>query len=181
MNTHCDIPAWARLPALALAAVALAGCHRGMSDLHHYVHQVEARRGPHLKPIPHMKPYKSYTYADAALRSPFVPVASKSGDTGVRPDANRNKEYLEHFPLDSLSMVGTIKMNNKRYALIEDNEGLVHRVHKGNYMGQNDGRIISISQTGLTLREIVPNGLGGYAKRRTNVPLATDNSKSGAP
>jgi type IV pilus assembly protein PilP len=181
MKKRRDSQALVRFAALLLVALALAGCQRGMNDLHRYVSRVEAQKGPRLKPIPHMEPYKSYRYDDAALRSPFVPVASKSDDTGIRPDANRNKEYLEHFPLDSLSMVGTIKMGGTRYALVEDNEGLVHRVHKGNYMGQNDGRITGISPSGLTLREIVPNGLGGYVKRQTQVPLATDQSNSGAP
>jgi Tfp pilus assembly protein PilP len=48
-------------------------------------------------------------------------------------------------------------------------------------MGQNDGLIVKVGTDGLTLREIVPDGLGGYVKRLTHVALATDNSKAGKP
>lgn len=162
-----------------VAAAALAGCGHDMSDLTQFVQQVQARPAPPVQPIPQIKPYESYTYADANLRSPFQPQVDQPESSSVRPDAHRNKEYLEQFPLDSLTMVGTIDMGGTRYALIRDNDGLVHRVRRGNYMGQNDGRIIKIGPDGLTLREIVPNGLGGYVKRQTHVALATDNSKAG--
>lgn len=166
------------IPAIALAAVAtlsLAGCGNDMTDLHQFVEKVKSRPGPPVKPIPQLEPYETYTYHDQARRSPFQPPTPKArGDNGVRPDTHRNKEYLERFPLDSLTMVGTIKMDGVRYALIQDNDGLVHRVHQGNYMGQNDGRVVGIDADGLTLREIVPDGLGGYVKRETKVSLATD-------
>ncbi|HET7308309.1 MAG TPA: pilus assembly protein PilP [Gammaproteobacteria bacterium] len=164
-----------------LAAAALAGCGHDMSDLHQFVQKVQARPAPPVQPIPQIKPYESYTYADQNLRSPFQPQVDQPEAGNVRPDANRNKEYLEQFPLDSLTMVGTIKMGGTRYALIRDSDGLVHRVSRGNYMGQNDGRIVKVGSDGLTLREIVPDGLGGYVKRLTHVALATDNSKAGKP
>jgi type IV pilus assembly protein PilP len=41
----------------------------------------------------------------------------------------------------------------------------VHRVVVGNYLGQADGRINSISPSKITLVEIVPDGLGGYIER----------------
>ncbi|HET6655519.1 MAG TPA: pilus assembly protein PilP [Gammaproteobacteria bacterium] len=167
---------------LLIAVAALAGCGaRNMNDLTQFVQQVQAQPGPPLQPIPQMKPYETYTYADQALRSPFAPQVDEQPTSTVRPDAHRNKEYLEQFPLDSLTMVGTIDMGGTRYALVRDSEGLVHQVKAGNYMGQNDGRILEISATALTLREIVPNGLGGYVKRETQVTLATDSSKAGKP
>lgn len=167
---------------LLVAVAALAGCGaRSMNDLTQYVQKVQAQPGPPLKPIPQMKPYETYTYTAQTLRSPFQPQVEEKPTSAVRPDADRNKEYLEQFPLDSLTMVGTIDMDGTRYALIRDSEGLVHRVKAGNYIGQNDGRILEISSTGLTLREIVPNGLGGYVKRKTPVTLATDSSKAGKP
>ncbi|HET7369362.1 MAG TPA: pilus assembly protein PilP [Gammaproteobacteria bacterium] len=168
-----------RAAMLALAAL-VAGCGaRTMDDLTQFVQKVQAQPGPPLEPIPQMKPYETYTYADHALRSPFAAQVEEQPTSAVRPDANRNKEYLEKFPLDSLTMVGTIDMGGTRYALIRDSAGLVHRVSRGNYLGQNDGRILEITPTGLTLREIVPNGLGGYVKRQTQITLATDSSNAG--
>lgn len=158
---------------IVCAAVALSGCSKNMDDLHQFVQQVKSRHFPKPKPIPKLEPYQNYTYHDQGMRPPFQrPVAARKSN-GVRPDQHRNKEYLEQFPLDSLTMVGTIRVGGVQYALIKDSDGLVHKVHRGNYIGQNDGRITSIESSGLTLREIVPNGLGGYVKRKTKVPLTT--------
>lgn len=164
---------------LVAVTAALAGCSHDVNDLQDYVRQVEARKAPAVKPIPQIKPYETYTYQDDNLRSPFQPPAQQAHDSNVRPDTHRNKEYLEQFPLDGLKMVGTIRMNDTRYALIRDSAGIVHQVKRGNYMGQNDGRIVKIDASGMTLREIVPNGLGGYVKRETNILLAGAGPKAG--
>lgn len=165
---------------IATTTAILAGCGGdNMSDLEQYVQQVQSRRAPPLKPIPEIKPYEKYVYHDENLRSPFTPPAETVTESNLRPDAHRVKEYLEQFPLDSLSMVGTITMGGVRYALVKDNSGTVYRVKRGNYLGQNDGRIVKIGDDGLTLEEIVPNGLGGYVKRETTMTLATADSKAG--
>lgn len=156
-----------------VAAAALSGCgSNNMDDLVQFVQKVHARPAPPVKPIPELKPYATYTYNDARMRSPFAP-PTETIRQNVRPDSDRDKEYLERFPLDSLRMVGTISMNGVRYALIKNSDGMIYKVKRGNYLGQNDGRIIKIGDGGVTLREIVPNGLGGYAKRQTHMVLAT--------
>ena len=91
---------------------------------------------------------------------------------GPRPEANRPKEYLEQFPLDTLKMVGTLQRDNKRYALLQTQDGLVHRVQAGNYVGQNDGRVISVSEGEVKVDELVPDGIGGFYKRSAAIGLA---------
>lgn len=160
-------------------ALMLAGCGDRMQDLKQYVAQVKARKGGTIPPLPQIKPFETYVYDDSALRSPFVPLlqsfANASGrggaTSGVHPDFNRPRQYLEQFPLDSLKMVGTLTLNDTLYALVRDGDGIVHRVTVGNYMGQNYGKILSISQAGLVLREIIPDGQGGWMERTTTVQL----------
>ncbi|MGH8378067.1 MAG: pilus assembly protein PilP [Gammaproteobacteria bacterium] len=166
------------LLAMACAVFMLTGCGSRMQDLQQYVAQVKARRGGHIAPLPQIKPFETYTYDDANLRSPFIPQLQSyanfggAGNTkGLHPDFNRPHEYLEQFPLDSLKMMGTMTLNDAMYALIRDGDGVVHRVTVGNYMGQNFGKVIKISQAGLVLREIVPDGQGGWVERDTTVQL----------
>ncbi|MGH8282436.1 MAG: pilus assembly protein PilP [Gammaproteobacteria bacterium] len=149
-----------------------------MQDLQQYVAQVKARRGGHIAPLPQIKPFESYTFDDMNLRSPVIPQlqsyanSGAGGSTkGLHPDFNRPHEYLEQFPLDSLKMMGTMTLKDSIYALIRDGDGVVHRVGVGQYMGQNFGKIIKISQAGLVLREIVPDGQGGWVERDTTVQL----------
>lgn len=156
------------------AAVLLAtGCSRGMSDLETYVAEVKARPGGRIEPLPEIKTYETFAYEPGAARSPFVPdaPASSSRSDGVRPDADRRREYLEGFPLDTLRMVGTLNMGGQLYGLVQTGDKLIHRVVIGNYVGQNDGRIISITDSAIQLLEIIPDGLGGYTERAASIGL----------
>lgn len=161
---------------LACAAVLLlCACSSANSDLARFIAHVKEQPGGHVKPLPEIKPYQTFIYADEGMRSPFVPSRSLQaghGGSSVRPDANRPRQYLEQFPLDTLKMVGTLKLGGKTYGLVEAKDGLVHRVLPGNYMGQNDGKIVSIAPSKITLREIVPDGTGGYIERPAALALS---------
>lgn len=160
------------------AALILGGCGGNMDDLEVYIDDIKSRPGKRPDPLPEIKPYETFTYvADTEeLRSPFerdAPAAS-GGVVGndVRPDSQRSREYLEEFPLDSFDMVGTLSMGGSNFGLLRGQDGLVHRVLPGNYVGQNDGRIITITESEIELVEIVSNGLGGYIERDVAIALA---------
>ncbi|MBT8109044.1 MAG: pilus assembly protein PilP [Gammaproteobacteria bacterium] len=157
--------------------LALAACGGGMDDLDQYINEVKARPGGRIDPLPEITPYEVFTYvADAqGLRSPFVPdtpQATGSAAGGARPDAERSREYLESFPLDTLAMVGTLYIGETMYALVQTSDGLIHRVVPGNYLGQNDGRITDISESEIMLVEIISDGIGGYIERDAAVSLS---------
>jgi type IV pilus assembly protein PilP len=120
------------------------------------------RRDPFLRPRPE------------AAEEPQGPGAVAS--TGPRPDPDRRREYLERFPLDSLSMVGTIELDNEVYGLISDTEGTIHRVREGNYMGQNHGRILQVNQAGIQLVELVTDGADGWMERDASIALGEDSA-----
>jgi type IV pilus assembly protein PilP len=48
---------------------------------------------------------------------------------------------------------------------VQTRDGLIHRVLPGQYMGQSEGRITDISESKISLIEIVPDGMGGYMER----------------
>lgn len=165
---------------LAFAPLLLAGCSTDKSDLEQFVAAEKAKRPGPIEPLPQIKPYETFTYQAQDVRSPFVPDsatgpaagqgAAGSG-SGIQPDFNRNKEYLEQFPLDALAMVGTITSGGEAYALVSDPDGSVHRVQVGNYLGQNHGKIIEISETEIKVNEIVPDGLGGWMEHKAAIAL----------
>ena len=161
---------------LILSTVSLAACGGDMDDLDKYINEVKAKPGGRIEPLPEIAPYEGFTYiADAqGLRSPFVPDTPQSsgGSGGTRPDRDRSREYLENFPLDTLNMVGTLYMADTMYGLVQAADGLIHRVVPDNYIGQNDGRITEISESEITLVEIISDGIGGYIERDAAVGLA---------
>jgi type IV pilus assembly protein PilP len=166
------------LAVVLLAAFALGACGNDMDDLDQYINEVKARPGGRIEPLPEITPYEvfAYTADEQGLRSPFVPdsplVNDGPGDGSTRPDPKRSREFLEGFPLDTLRMVGTLVLGNTTYGLIQTSDGLIHRVVSGNYMGQNDGRIVAINDSAIELVEIVSDGIGGYLERDAAVSLA---------
>src|SRR5256886_10616124 len=84
---------------------------------------------------------------------------------GIRPDAKRNREFLEQFSLDTLKMVGTLRLGGQMYGLVQTKDGLVHRVSAGNHLGQAEGKITDITPAKIILIEVVPDSLGGENER----------------
>ena len=163
---------------LVIAAAGLAACGGDNDDLDQYINEVKARPGGRIEPLPEITPYEVFTYiADAeGVRSPFVPdtpqAATSAAGGGIRPDADRSREFLEGFPLDTLRMVGTLDIGETMYGLVQTSDGLIHRVVSGNYMGQNDGRINQITDSEIGLIEIISDGIGGYIERDAAISLS---------
>ena len=164
----------ARIALLLVAALVLGGCTRGTSDLREWIAQQKAKKGAPIPPLPVIKTFETFTYADQDLRDPFGPSAAEqdsSVTSGPRPDQNRPKQPLEMFSLDSLKMVGTIGTGANVEALVKDPSGVIHPVHRNEYMGQNYGRITAISDDHIDLVELVSNGNGGWMERPASVAL----------
>ena len=89
----------------------------------------------------------------------------------MRPDAKRSREFLEQFSLDTLKMVGTLRLGGSMYGLVQTKDGLVHRVALGEHLGQSEGKITDITPSKISLIEIVPDSLGGYMERPAALAL----------
>jgi type IV pilus assembly protein PilP len=162
-------------PAILLSlgiTIALTACSGKEDELRQFIAQTKQEQPGGVEPLPEVKPYESFIYSAQGQRSPFVPGGSTSASAqALRPDSKRNREFLEGFSLDTLTMVGTLRMSGKNYGLVKTKDGLVHRVLSGNYLGQNDGRITDIEASRINLTEIVPDGLGGYMERPAGLSL----------
>src|SRR6185503_3240815 len=174
METRSVLSRWI---AVGLVAAALSACGGRDDDLRAYIDEVKARPGGRIEPLPPVEPAPTYAYAPGARRSPFTPDAPQrrlSNDPNAvdGPDQNRPREFLEQFPLDTLRMVGTLADRRASFGLVQTTDGLVHRVAVGNHLGQNYGRIVSITDSEIQLVEIISDGLGGYLERPAAIGLA---------
>jgi len=161
----------------------LAGCsaNSGFSDLDRFMAEIDSKPRGRIEPLPEVKVYRAFTYSAANRRSPFLPPAEvvineikiEEDQSNIKPDLDRPREVLESFALGQLQMVGTLQRNqtNVLWGLISDNEGGIHMVKSGQYMGKNHGRIVDIAEGRLNLIEIVPNGHGGWLERPRSVTL----------
>ena len=169
-NRPQTIPGMA-IPVTLLCGLLLAGCGQETSDLEAYIAQVQARPAPPLEPFQEPEDPPSHVYPDAPERDPFnrLSFREESRDaevaSGPRPDPDRPRENLEQFPLDSLRMSGLLEREEERFALVRDPQGTVHRVREGNYLGQNHGRIVDISERRVEVLELVRTGEQSWTER----------------
>jgi type IV pilus assembly protein PilP len=144
--------------AMIIAALLLCGCGgEQFSDLKQFVKDSgEGLRG-RVEPIP--DPFKP--------RKTIADTRGGASGGGPRPDLNRRKEALEAFPLESLQMVGTLEQKQVRFALIKTPDNNLYRVKSGNYLGQNFGVVTSISESTVTLKEVIQDSSSGSWTERS--------------
>lgn len=160
----------------------LVGCTSSKEDdIRQWMVEERNQARPKVKPIPEPKQFKPEAYTNASALEPFsnqkltqalkrdsAQVASNGGL--VAPELARRKEPLESFPLDSMRLVGSIIKAGQPVALLKV-DNLLYQVKLGNYLGQNYGKVTKISETEVTLREIVQDAVGEWIERIATLAL----------
>ena len=182
-----DVTTPMRLAALIVAASSLAACGGGSeSELRGWMDDTRKAMRPTTQPVPEPKQFSPFTYEAKALIDPFdaqkmvLAVArqaqTRASTSAIKPDLDRRREALEGFPLDQLKMVGTLRQQGNNVALI-DASGQTFMVKAGNYMGQNFGLIMDVTDTEIKLKEIVQDSAGDWAERQSVLPLLEEAGK----
>lgn len=167
---------------LLLIASTLSGCSGSSQDeLRQWLVDERNQSKPKVAPIPAPKQFKPEAYSSAGEMEPFsnqkltqalkrdsAQVASNAGL--VAPELARRKEPLESFPIDAMALVGSIAKEGQPIALIRV-DGLLYQVKLGNYLGQNYGKVAKITETEVTLREIVQDAVGEWIERTATLQL----------
>ena len=127
-----------------------------------------------LDPLPQVKPYEPFAYNAFDLPDPFKPrkIEPLKGGSKLAPDLSRRKEPLEAFPLESLQMVGTLQRGKSTYALVRTTDKDIYQIKIGNYMGQNFGVVVEITDGEIRLKELVQDGAGDWTERSSTIQLA---------
>lgn len=122
--------------------------------------------------IRQIKAYNVYRYQDE-LEDPFRArdFVSKDSALPVPPETTNKtrceppdcvppsphpKSILEEFSLDTLEFVGTLAGDNS-VGLIQVPDNGVVRVHVGEYIGRNNGRVLEIRESAILLQEKIYN------------------------
>jgi len=163
------------------SGVVLAGCAgESHQDLRVWMSQQGAGAKGRLEPLPQIKPYEPFAYNAFDLPDPFKPrkIEPTKGGSKLAPDLGRRREPLEAFPLESLSMVGTLAKGQAVYALVRTPEKDIYQVRSGNYLGQNFGVVIGIGEAELKLKELVQDGAGDWTERSSTLQLQQAEQKT---
>ncbi len=168
---------------IAASCIALASCSGEQhSDLRQFVKDSDNMPRGRIPPLPEVKPYEPFEYAAFDLLDPFTPrkiQAPKGAPTGSgpQPPANHRKGPLEAFPLENLKMVGTLSQKKDVFALIKTPDNNLYRVKAGDFMGQNFGRIIGITESTVVLKELVQDS-GSEWKEEERTLLLQDEQET---
>lgn len=169
------------LNSLLLSMIFLPGCQQQEKEnLSQFVANANKMQPKEIEPLPNIKPIEPYAYSAQDLSDPFnienlKPKQVVSTRSGEGPDTNRRRETLENYPLDALKMVGTLFRESEQRVIIKTPEGAVQTAVVGNYLGQNYGKIISIDESEVVIKEQVLNSAGTWVERDASITVDTAN------
>ncbi len=162
--------------------VTLAACGAsGDNELRQWMVEQRSQTRPKIAPISEPKQFIPESYGQVATTEPFsnqkLTQALKRDSTQaaangalIAPELARRREALESFPLDAMTLVGSMTRTGQPVALVKV-ENLLYQVRPGNYLGQNYGRVTKIAETEVTLREIVQDATGEWVERTATLQL----------
>jgi type IV pilus assembly protein PilP len=163
---------------LCVVAASLAACSSQQDELTDWMTQEKNSARPMVQPLSAPQKFNPEKYSVADAVEPFstqkLTVALKRDSSKasalVASEMNRRREPLESFPMDSMSMVGSVLRKQVRYALLKV-DNLLYQVKVGDYLGQNYGKIMKITETDISLREIVQDAAGEWIERPAALQL----------
>jgi len=170
------------LLSMALVAVLAACGGSEQAEVESWMNEQRAQTKPQVQPIPEPKKFTPQAYTQDAVTEPFSNQklaqalkkdAQQAGTTSaalLTPELNRRKEPLEGFPLDAMTMVGSLMKQGQPVAIVKV-DNLLYQVRPGNYLGQNYGRITKVGETELVLRELVQDAAGEWVERVATLQL----------
>lgn len=165
------------------AVVALSACEGSEhEEINKWMAEQRAVTKPQIEPIPEPKKFTPEVYSQESAVEPFSNQkltqalkrdAQQSGSASaalLAPELNRRKEPLEAYPLDSMTMVGSLMKKGNPVALLRV-DNLLYQVKPGNYLGQNYGRITKVGESEVVLRELVQDAAGEWIERVATLQL----------
>jgi len=158
----------------------LTACAPKTDDLVTFTEEVKQRVPTTVEPYPEFEPQPVFVYSAQDLRSPFnptvkaaAPVQAQVQTNCLQPDFSRSKQPLEQYGIDALKLTGNFTTNGVRWVLFATNDGALHKATQGSRLGLFFGKIIAISDSSVTIEELLPDGAGCWQRQEVVLSLET--------
>jgi type IV pilus assembly protein PilP len=170
------------IPVCVFLACFVAACDLASNEVpSNGLAQQTIQAAPLVVPSPVPFTYQAQRYTPSSELDPFnaqrLVLAQKkewhsaAGQGGLLAlELKRNKDHLEAFALESITLVGSMSVQGRQVALVKV-DGLLYPVQRGSHLGQNFGRVVAINEGSLSLRELVQDPTGKWTERKVQLVL----------
>lgn len=156
--------------------VGLAGCSGADDELQAWTEQQRRDVKFGLQALPAPSRFEPHPYEGQSGPDPFdahrLMSALKLEAVQVSPrlasELNRRREPLEAYELETMAMAGTLLRQGRAVALVSVDR-MLYQVKVGDYMGQNNGRVVKIEEGKIELREVVQDASGEWVERAASL------------
>jgi type IV pilus assembly protein PilP len=165
---------------LSVIAVGLlsACAGREQQELEQWMANLRNEIRPNVQKLPEPKKFTPESYRETSGIDPFnqqklaAALRKEQSESSkiLQAELNRRKEPLEAYPLDAISMVGSLNRGGSVVALLKA-DNLLYQARVGNYVGQSYGKITKIGETEVVLREIAQDAAGEWVERNATLQL----------
>jgi len=161
-----------------LVLLLLSACGGENEELQSWMERQRREVKPNVTPLSPPKKFEAEAYTSGQAVDPFsaqklsvaLKLEARQPNSLLGAELNRRKEPLESYPLDSMTMVGSVAKAGTPFALLRV-DNLLYQVKPGDYIGQNYGLIRKITETQIVLREIVQDAAGEWIERDSTLQL----------
>lgn len=169
------------LACLGVISMLMACSASPEDELQQWMAQEKSAAHPKITPISEPKVFKPEQYTMVSEVEPFsnqkltqalkkYATQSASSSALIAPELARRKEPLEEYPVDTMTLVGSMVKAGKPVALVTVGK-LLYQVRTGDHLGLNFGLVTKISETEISLREIVQDAAGEWIERTASLQL----------
>lgn len=162
------------LPSALVVLLFLAACGAPEhNDLKVWMQEQTKTMKGKVPPLPEISPFPAVSYEGAVLTPPFSPGKILTGEAvadKTTPNRDRPRQPLENFPLEDLRVSGIIFDGKVPHAIIHTpppNKPKHARI--GEFIGQNFGKITSMTHDSVIILETVKDTNGAWVEREVSL------------
>lgn len=162
-----------------MIVLGLGGCTGGgVDEVTQWMQQVKSQTHIAVPKLSEPKTFTPFVYQSQGSLDPFdatklkMALARDKDDSHskIKPDTTHERGPLEGFPLDTIQMVGTIQKKGHSEAIVSVDR-TVYTVKVGDFIGQDYGKIVAISDAEIEIKETVKDASDEWVERKTTLEL----------
>ena len=99
------------------------------------------------------------------IEDPISTIQRAASKKCLKITENHNQDPLEKFPMDRLSMRGTLLIGKQRWGLVQVVDGQLYKIKVGQHLGLKHGKVLALHKTNIDVLELIMNKSGCWKEQ----------------